>query len=236
MPKTNFSSTVKAGVQLAMKASDSISLAHAAPSLFQIAAFFEDFFPADGRRRPFVSKTHLPVAEYLLNPEKLLNLLRSAKPESVSRSDAAKEAATKRPPRNAFKKNASPMTGIKTDEDGVGDVKVRPTGSPGTALTTNGAQGVTDAKRPLPVLPRKVNFLLNSPAANSVKLAGDFTGWQDHPVEMMHSPEGMWFTVVPLAPGSYTYRFIVDGQWCDDPNAERVANPFGSENAIIHVT
>jgi hypothetical protein len=53
----------------------------------------------------------------------------------------------------------------------------------------------------------------------------------------MHSPDGTWFTVVPLAPGSYCYRFIVDGQWCDDPGSARHApNPFGTENAMICVT
>jgi len=39
-----------------------------------------------------------------------------------------------------------------------------------------------------------------------------------------------------LTPGRYEYRFLVDGQWRNDPEcAECVANPFGSENCVIHV-
>src|SRR5207245_1605330 len=84
---------------------------------------------------------------------------------------------------------------------------------------------------------RKVEFFLEAPAARSVKLAGDFTHWEKSPVEMMHSQDGVWFTVVPLEPGQYAYRFIVDGQWRDDPSStQHVINAFGTENALINVT
>lgn len=53
---------------------------------------------------------------------------------------------------------------------------------------------------------------------------------------MMRSENGEWFSVIWLAPGQYSYRFIVDGQWCDDPCAtQRVPNPFGTENALLVV-
>ncbi len=53
---------------------------------------------------------------------------------------------------------------------------------------------------------------------------------------MMHSPDGYWFTVIPLTPGSYSYRFIVNGEWRDDPRAIlRAPNPFGTENAVVQV-
>jgi hypothetical protein len=54
---------------------------------------------------------------------------------------------------------------------------------------------------------------------------------------MMHLQDGLWSTVVPLRPGIYSYRFIVDGKWCDDPrSSHHVPNPFGGENAVVHVT
>ena len=42
-----------------------------------------------------------------------------------------------------------------------------------------------------------------------------------------------WHLELELTPGTYEYRFVVDGDWCDDPEAMlRVANPFGGENAV----
>ena len=79
-------------------------------------------------------------------------------------------------------------------------------------------------------------FKFEAPLAGSVKLAADFTGWEKFPVDMTKSEEGVWHAVIPLPPGDHSYRFIVDGQWCDDPHpAFCVANPFGTFNAVVKV-
>ena len=50
---------------------------------------------------------------------------------------------------------------------------------------------------------------------------------------MKKDKKGIWKVSVPLEPGRYEYRFWVDGDWADDPNAqERVENPFGSQNCV----
>lgn len=80
-------------------------------------------------------------------------------------------------------------------------------------------------------------FQLDAPGARSVQLAGDFTDWQAAPLDMIPAEDGTWFAIVPLAPGNYAYRFIVDGQWRDDPQPVRqVPNPFGTVNAVVTVT
>lgn len=90
----------------------------------------------------------------------------------------------------------------------------------------------TATTRALPQL-RNVEFSFHAPGARSVQLAGDFTNWEQFPLDLMRSEDGTWFTFVPLAPGQYNYRFIVDGQWMDDPNSrQRIQNPFGTSNAI----
>jgi hypothetical protein len=84
---------------------------------------------------------------------------------------------------------------------------------------------------------KRTEFHLPAPFAESVKLAADFTDWEKFPLDMIKSEDGVWFTTVPLPPGLYSYRFIVDGQWCDDPHpALRVLNPFGTANAVVNVT
>jgi len=83
---------------------------------------------------------------------------------------------------------------------------------------------------------RNTEFRMEAPAAKTVKLAGDFTEWEKSALDMVQSYDGTWFTIVPLLPGTYTYRFIVDGQWLDDPqSAKHVPNPFGSEDAVVSV-
>ena len=84
---------------------------------------------------------------------------------------------------------------------------------------------------------REIEFTLEAPAAKSVKLAADFTGWQKCPLHLAPSGRGVWSGVIRLEPGEYAYRFIVDGQWCDDPRTtRRVRNPYGTENALLVVS
>ena len=79
-------------------------------------------------------------------------------------------------------------------------------------------------------------FTMTAPGASSVALVGDFTHWQEKPIALKPVGSGQWKVNVPLAPGTYHYRFLVDGEWRDDPESTlRVANPFGSENAVRKV-
>jgi len=80
---------------------------------------------------------------------------------------------------------------------------------------------------------RRVAFLLSAPHACSVKLAGDFTGWEESAREMTRQDNGSWKVIVTISPGLHEYRFIVDGQWADDPRCDaRKPNPFGGENCL----
>jgi 1,4-alpha-glucan branching enzyme len=82
----------------------------------------------------------------------------------------------------------------------------------------------------------KQEFGFRAPAALSVQLVGDFTHWQKSPISLRKDADGLWRTTVQLAPGVYHYRFLVDGQWRDDPEcALRVPNPFGGEDMAREV-
>lgn len=81
---------------------------------------------------------------------------------------------------------------------------------------------------------KKAVFTLNAPAAKQVQIAGDFTGWQQSPVELKQLKDGSWKTTISLEPGRYEYRFIVDGDWQDDPGCKvHSPNSFGSENCVL---
>lgn len=79
-------------------------------------------------------------------------------------------------------------------------------------------------------------FSFNAPGAMSVQLVGDFTQWQARPISMRKGPGGVWRASVALPSGTHHYRFVVDGEWRDDPECTlRVQNPFGSHNSVRKV-
>ncbi len=82
---------------------------------------------------------------------------------------------------------------------------------------------------------KRVHFTYNDPEAQSVLVTGTFCDWQDG-YALKKDRTGLWKTTVSLLPGHYEYRFIVDGEWRDDPQCtDRVPNAFGGENCVLYV-
>jgi 1,4-alpha-glucan branching enzyme len=83
---------------------------------------------------------------------------------------------------------------------------------------------------------RKQSFRFTAPGAMSVMLVGDFTQWQQKGIPMRKGKDGVWIASVELTPGMHHYRFIVDGDWRDDPECTvRVANPYGGQDMVKQV-
>jgi len=82
----------------------------------------------------------------------------------------------------------------------------------------------------------KVVLRLFGYEGRKVQLAGDFNDWiPDNGVITRHA-NGVVEKIVMLMPGTYQYRYVVDGTWQEDPsNPEQVANFSGGFNSILHV-
>ncbi len=83
-----------------------------------------------------------------------------------------------------------------------------------------------------------VRFSLHNPKAQRVTIAGDFNGWSSSADPLFdREGNGVWTIVLPLQPGRYEYKFIVDGKkWIPDPkNPERVKDGFGGFNSVVTV-
>jgi len=77
-----------------------------------------------------------------------------------------------------------------------------------------------------------VRLQLAVAGARSVAVAGSFNSWQPEPATQ--TGDGAWVKELAVKPGRYEYLFVVDGQWCPDPNArEQVPNPFGGQNSVL---
>lgn len=80
---------------------------------------------------------------------------------------------------------------------------------------------------------RKQRFAITAPEAENVLLVGDFTRWTEQPIKLHKSRNGVWETTVDLPKGDHHYRFLVDGQWRDDPEAVLlVPNPYGTHDSV----
>lgn len=84
---------------------------------------------------------------------------------------------------------------------------------------------------------RRVAFELRCPAGAAVSLAGSFNGWDPGAKPMADAQgEGRYVAVCMLAPGSYEYKFVVNGEWTVDPaNPSFVVNALGTLNSVIEV-
>ncbi|MDZ4694766.1 MAG: diguanylate cyclase [Deltaproteobacteria bacterium] len=84
----------------------------------------------------------------------------------------------------------------------------------------------------------RANFHYRSEkVANSVAVVGDFNDW-DKLADPMSLRDGLWSTHVPVAPGTYEYKFVIDGEkWVKDPSCvETVSDGYWGENSIATVT
>lgn len=83
---------------------------------------------------------------------------------------------------------------------------------------------------------RETAFTLEASAAAHVFVAGTFNDWSPTASPLQNRGNGTWSASLSLPSGTYEYRFVVDGQWQDDPAAAQYTiNPFGTMNAVLTV-
>jgi hypothetical protein len=87
---------------------------------------------------------------------------------------------------------------------------------------------------------REVVVRFRDPMANDVRIAGDFNGWvPDKGVRSLIESDGpvrVWTKILKLAPGTYRYRYVVDGEWREDPNGpETTPGASGNRESVLVV-
>lgn len=71
-----------------------------------------------------------------------------------------------------------------------------------------------------------------------ITVAGEFNGWSATASTLRYNREaGVHELILPLPPGRYEYRLVIDGRWQADPyNPNRRRNQFGEDNNYFEVT
>jgi hypothetical protein len=78
-------------------------------------------------------------------------------------------------------------------------------------------------------------FRLEKPDAQSVGLAGEFNNWKAQ--AMTKGNDGVWTITASLSPGTYGYKFFVNGtDWTFDPKNPNRKTVDGIENSAIEIS
>lgn len=83
---------------------------------------------------------------------------------------------------------------------------------------------------------RDVEFTLpGNQQAQHVYVCGTFNRWAETELALKKNNDG-WQITIPLQPGVYMYKFIVDGNWIEDPNnPDKIQNQFLTFNSVKEV-
>lgn len=90
----------------------------------------------------------------------------------------------------------------------------------------------------------RVSFTLEGDggAHTSVVAAGDFNGWAATGADggdalAYHADIDLWVGKIDVAPGTWAYKLVVDGEWWTDPeNPETIDDGVGGRNSLLTVT
>ena len=90
-------------------------------------------------------------------------------------------------------------------------------------------QGSFSGRRPQ----HHVTFFCNAPRAETVRLVGDFNGWDLAATPMRRMPDGRWTVSLEVHHGHHQYLFVVDGKRMLDPNASGVTRNDHNERVSL---
>jgi hypothetical protein len=83
-----------------------------------------------------------------------------------------------------------------------------------------------------------VTFTFIDAKINRINIVGDFNNWSTTADPLLDRVgDGTWTIRIPLKPGRYEYKYLIDGKkWSPDPwNPNVVDDGFGSLNSVLVV-
>ena len=96
--------------------------------------------------------------------------------------------------------------------------------------------GLCPTPRAIPQEGQVVKFVYAAIRADRVSVAGTFNNWTPGALTLKKDLVGVWRGAVYLKPGTYQYRYHIDGKWVNDPTARNtVPNEFGGKNTVLEV-
>ena len=110
-------------------------------------------------------------------------------------------------------------------------------GSANEAVVEPQNLSVTSAEDMMNPSTNGVVFSLEAPADSKVQIAGDFNNWVPESLyrSNLHG-KPVWHKAIPLKPGVYAYKYVLNGNWISDPtNDNMVDDHQGGKNSLIQI-
>lgn len=209
---------------------DTVASGQIASRLTRLALSDKISFPPIAKVEPSILQSYagryqMPtsVAENFVFDVTVENGGLSVKPSGMFRAEFAPASAVE------FFDVDQPENRLTFQKDEKGNVS-------GMLVTGIGPQAAT-ARRlslPAPNLSGNTMFrLVGYPQARTVALAGTFNNWNQS-ATLCGREVDAWVCRIDLAPGRYTYKFVIDGNWITDPaNAQTEDDGRGNINSVL---
>lgn len=82
-----------------------------------------------------------------------------------------------------------------------------------------------------------VLFKFHAPPKSKVYVAGTFNHWNPTALKLHYHGKGVYTAMILLSPGSYEYKFIVNGEWQNGTECtDLVSNTYGTTNSRLVVS
>ncbi len=86
------------------------------------------------------------------------------------------------------------------------------------------------------VTKEKVTFRFHTDPGKEIFIAGTFNAWEPKKSRLKENAAGEYSATLLLPAGRHEYKFVVDDEWCVDPqNPETIPNDHGSTNNVVVV-
>jgi len=123
-----------------------------------------------------------------------------------------------------------------TIRTGTATTTAGPGTAPGTTMTDISPGFVNQAAAEPGLRFVRLAYVPSDPSVAKVTVVGSFNNW-DPDATPLRRQDGVWSTILVLAPGSYEYMFFENGaRWVTDPLAVQTRDDgFGGANAVLDV-
>jgi serine protease AprX len=137
--------------------------------------------------------------------------------------------------RDILTSTAQPVPGAERSRQGAGALE--PSRALGLALRAEGGPMIGFPLSP-EFSPDGISFCLYDADAASVRVLGSWDDWSEPGIQAEEVQSHVWCAQIPsLPPGSYSYRFLLDGhRWLYDPdNPRKTPNHFGGFDSLLRI-
>ena len=86
------------------------------------------------------------------------------------------------------------------------------------------------------IAPGTVQFRIYMPSARMISIVGDFNNWNPENDLLEKGGDGIWRLTKKITPGTYRYKYIVDGTWMPDTyNSSSASDDTGEVCSLISI-